>query len=76
MMESYRLVVSLQGRTLGHFDTTGINALEDAGRARALFESVAGYQCELLVADSERRILESSPQGMKILASEKCYRTA
>jgi hypothetical protein len=53
-----------------------MNALEDACRARTMFENESGCQCELWVADSERRILESSPQGMKILASEKCYRPA
>lgn len=75
-MHSYRLVVRREGRTVGHFETTGMNALEDACRARTMFENDSGCQCELWVADSERRILESSPQGMKILASEKCYRPA
>ncbi|HDT0782240.1 TPA: cytoplasmic protein, partial [Klebsiella aerogenes] len=69
-MHSYRLVVRREGRTVGHFETMGMNALEDACRARTMFENESGCQCELWVADSERRILESSPQGMKILASE------
>ena len=75
-MHSYRLVVRREGRTVGHFETTGMNALEDACRARTMFENESGCQCELWVADSERRILESSPQGMKILASEMSYRPA
>ena len=33
-----------------------------------------GYGLELLVADSERRLLESSPSGIKVLASEPLYR--
>ncbi len=59
-MKSYRLVIRLQGRIVGHFDTTGEAALEDACVARSLFGLAGGYQCELLVADSERRILEST----------------
>lgn len=58
-MKSYRLVIRQQGRIVGHFDTTGEAALEDACVARSLFGLAGGYQCELLVADSERRILET-----------------
>ncbi|CAM3073558.1 hypothetical protein SB6411_01484 [Klebsiella spallanzanii] len=73
-MKSYRLVVRQQGRVVGYFDTTGSEALEDACEVGALFGAVGGYQCDLLVSDSEKRILESSPEGMKILSREKCYR--
>lgn len=58
-MKSYRLVIRQQGRIVGHFDTTGEAALEDACVARSLFGLAGGYQCELLVADSERRILRA-----------------
>ncbi|HFZ8995728.1 TPA: cytoplasmic protein [Citrobacter freundii] len=73
-MKSYRLVVRQQGRMVGHFDTSGLNALEDICVARAIFSVAGGYQCELLVADSEKRMLESGPDGMKILMREACYR--
>ncbi|MDU4171158.1 MAG: cytoplasmic protein [Citrobacter freundii] len=59
-MKSYRLVVRQNGRMVGHFDTCGTAALEDICVARA--------------ADSERRMLESGPEGMKILMREACYR--
>ena len=73
-MKSYRLVVRQQGRIVGHFDTTGEAALEDACVARSLFGLAGGYQCVLLVSESERRILESTPGGMRVLSREKCYR--
>ncbi|WEJ86781.1 MAG: cytoplasmic protein [Klebsiella huaxiensis] len=73
-MKSYRLVVRQQGRVVGHFDTSGSEALEDACEVSSLFGAVGGYQCDLLVSDSEKRILESSPEGMKVLSREKCYR--
>ncbi|MEX9253682.1 cytoplasmic protein [Pseudenterobacter timonensis] len=72
-MKSYRLVVRQQGRVVDHFDTSGSEALEDICVARALFGIAGGYQCELLVADSEKRMLESGPDGMKVLMREKCY---
>ena len=58
-MKSYRLVVRQQGRIVGHFETSGLNALEDICVARAMFGITGGYQCELLVSDSEKRMLES-----------------
>ncbi|WP_368919022.1 cytoplasmic protein [Citrobacter sp. RHB21-C01] len=73
-MKSYRLVVRQQGRVVGHFDTSGVDALADICVARAMFGVAGGYQWELLVADAEKRMLESGPDGMKILMREKCYR--
>ena len=69
-MKSYRLVVRHNGRLVGHFDTSGQDALEDACVARAIFGVTGGYQCELQVSDSERRMLESGPDGMKVLMRE------
>ncbi|HEB0856362.1 TPA: cytoplasmic protein [Citrobacter freundii] len=73
-MKSYRLVVRQHGRMIGHFDTSGTEALENICVARAMFGIAGGYDCELLVSDSERRMLESGPEGMKILMREACYR--
>ena len=50
-MKSYRLVIRQQGRIVGHFDTTGEAALEDACVARSLFGLAGGYQCDLMVSD-------------------------
>lgn len=73
-MKSYRLVVRHNGRLVGHFDTRGQDALEDACVARAIFGVTGGYQCELQVSDSERRMLESGPDGMKVLMREPYFR--
>lgn len=67
-MKSYRLVIRQQGRIVGHFDTTGEAALEDACVARSLFGTAGGYQCELLVADGERRILESTRRIARLVS--------
>lgn len=49
-MKSYRLVVRQQGRIVGHFETSGLDALEDICVARAMFGITGGYQCELQVS--------------------------
>lgn len=72
-MQKYRLIIQRHGQWLGHFDS-------DAPWAKEAVRSIAGclgelgYGLELQVADSERRWLESSPSGIKVLASEPLYR--
>jgi GTPase len=61
-MKSYRLVVRQNGRMVGHFDTSGQRRWKISAW-RGMFGIAGGYDCELLVADSERRMLESGPEG-------------
>lgn len=72
-MNKYRLIIQRHGQLLGHFDSD-LPWARDA--VRAIAESLGGqdFDLELQVADSERRLLESSPAGIKVLASEPLYR--
>ncbi|SUG13952.1 putative cytoplasmic protein [Salmonella enterica subsp. arizonae] len=73
-MKSYRLVVRQQGRMVGILKRAGQRRWKISAWRGRLFGIAGGYDCELLVADSERRLLESGPEGMKILMREACYR--
>jgi len=72
-MQKYRLIIQCHGQLLGHFDSD-LPWARDA--VRAIVESLGGqdFDLELQVADSERRLLESSPAGIKVLASEPLFR--
>lgn len=72
-MHKYRLTIQRHGQLLGHFDAD-LPWARDA--VRAIAESLGGqdFDLELQVADSERRLLESSPAGIKVLASEPLFR--
>ncbi|WP_448681537.1 cytoplasmic protein [Pseudomonas nicosulfuronedens] len=72
-MQKYRLIIQRHGQLLGHFDSDLPWARE---AVRAIAESLDGqdFDLELQVADSERRLLESSPAGIKVLASEPLFR--
>ncbi|MBD9500842.1 cytoplasmic protein [Pseudomonas sp. BGr12] len=72
-MHKYRLIIQRHGQLLGHFDSD-LPWARDA--VRAIAESLGGqdFDLELQVADSERRLLESSPAGIKVLASEPLFR--
>jgi hypothetical protein len=73
-MQKYRLIIQRHGQLLGHFDSD-LPWARDA--VRAIAETLGGqaFDLELQVADSERRLLESSPAGIKVLASEPLFRT-
>ncbi|MBG6290150.1 cytoplasmic protein [Pseudomonas nitroreducens] len=72
-MQKYRLIIQRHGRLLGHFDSD-LPWANEAVSSIACCLGELGYGLELLVADSERRLLESSPEGIKVLSSVPLYR--
>ncbi|MBD9676091.1 cytoplasmic protein [Pseudomonas sp. PDM18] len=72
-MHQYRLTIQRHGQLLGHFDSD-LPWARDAVRAIAESLGGQGFDLVLQVADSERRLLESSPAGIKVLASEPLFR--
>ncbi len=74
-MKRYRLMVHRNTKLMGHFESAtpwAQDALQDI--ARCLAE--AGYDLELLVAESERRLLDSGPDGVRIVSSEPIFKAA
>lgn len=72
-MRAYRLVISRHGRLLGQFESETPWA-EDA--IRDLLQRLPGrdgYRTERLVAHGERRLLESGPDGLKVLGREPLF---
>lgn len=74
-MNRYRLMVRRDTRLLGHFESA-VPWAQDAVQDIAQCLTEAGYDLELLVADSERRLLDSSPDGIRILHSEPIFKSA
>jgi len=74
-MHKYRLIIQRHGRLLGHFDSD-LPWAREAVRAIADALGGQGYALELQLADSERRLLESSPQGIRLVSSEPLFRPA
>lgn len=72
-MQKYRLTIQHHGRLLGHFESD-VPWAREAVRAIAGCLGELGYDLELQVAEGERRLLESSPAGIKLLASEPLFR--
>lgn len=72
-MHTYRLVIHRHDRLLGHFES-GTPWSHDAIKDIAAHLSEAdGYRLEFLVASGERRLLESRPDGVRVLSSELLF---
>lgn len=72
-MHKYRLIIQRHGQLLGHFDSD-LPWAREAVRAVATALGEQGFDLELQAADGERRLLESSPEGIRVLACEPLYR--
>lgn len=74
-MNRYRLMVSRNNRLAGHFESAtpwALEAVQDIARCLA----DAGYAIQFQVADGERRLLESGPEGVRVLHSEPIFNDA
>ena len=74
-MNRYRLMVHRDTKLLGHFESA-VPWAQDAVHEIARCLADAGYDLELLIADSERRLLDSGPEGIRIVHSEPIFKSA
>ncbi|MBH3340951.1 cytoplasmic protein [Pseudomonas mendocina] len=71
-MPTFRLVISRNEQLLGYFQS-------DVPHAQAAIASLAsdlgstGYDLELQIAHHERRLLESGPEGLRVISSEPLF---
>lgn len=73
-MATCRLIVNLEGRLLGHFEADGPHALNDIDLIASNFQKIPGFELELLVAQGERRILETGPDSIRVLSAEPIFK--
>lgn len=74
-MQKYRLTLQRHGQLLGHFESD-VPWAREAVRGLVASLGELGYDLELQVADGERRLLESTPQGIRLVSSEPLFRRA
>lgn len=74
-MHIYRLIIRRHDRLLGHFESSTPWSREAVEDIAARLGTDDGYQLELLIADGERRLLESSPDGIRVLSIEYQFKT-
>lgn len=73
-MPHYRLLVHRHDKYLGHFDADTGDALHAGREIAARLPAGDGYRIEWLVAHAERRLLESGPDGLRVLSREPLFK--
>ena len=74
-MHIYRLIIRRHDRLLGYFESSTPWSREAVEDIAARLGSDDGYHLELLIADGERRLLESSPDGIRVLSIEYRFKS-
>ncbi len=72
-MPHYRLLVHRHDKYLGHFDADTGDALHAIREIATRLSGGDGYRLELLAAHGERRLLESGPDGLRVLGREPLF---
>lgn len=73
MSLTYRLTIWRHDRLFGHFETDGPTAQDAIQDLLQRLPASEGFRVEAFIARSERRILESVANGMRVLAAEKLF---
>jgi len=71
----FRLTISHDDQLLGHFESDLPSALQAIRKISASL-SDSRYSLDLLVAHSERRLLESGPDGVRTISREPLFTPA
>lgn len=74
-LQTYQLVIRKNDRLLGHFESSSPWSREAVREVASALKHAGGFEIELLVAVDERRIVESGPTGIKVLAREHVFKS-
>ncbi|THF65573.1 cytoplasmic protein [Pseudothauera nasutitermitis] len=74
-MTSHRLIIWRHDRLLGHFDSHTPWSREAVEDIAARLGEGDGYRLERQAAEGERRLLESTPGGIRVLGIEPLFAT-
>lgn len=75
-MQQYRFIVWRHDRLWCRIDVESPWAPEVAQDVAQRFPASEGYRIDSFVATQERRIVESGPDGMRLLSREPLYQAA
>lgn len=73
-MQTYRLIIRRHNKLLGYFESNTPWALEAVKDIAQRLSDCDGYHLEAQVSEGERRLLESSPDGIRVLSSEQLFK--
>lgn len=74
MSREYRVELSYEGRAWCRIDIDVPWPAEVLDDIRLRFSEECGYRVRVLVADAERRIVESGPEGIRLLSRNPLFK--
>lgn len=74
MSREFRIELSFNGRAWSRIDIDVPWATEVLNDIRARFPAEHGYRMRVFVADAERRIVESGPDGIRLLSRNPLFK--
>lgn len=74
MSREYRVELSYKGRAWCRIDIDVPWPAEVLDDIRLRFSEECGYRVRVLVADAERRIVESGPEGIRLLSRNPLFK--
>ncbi len=74
MSREFRIELSFNGRAWSRIDIDVPWATEVLDDIRARFSAEHGYRMRVFVADAERRIIESGPEGIRLLTRDPLFK--
>lgn len=73
-MKLYRLVIYNQEKLFGHFESDLPWSLTAINKVAENLKPDDGYRLELFLAEDEKRFIESSPDGIKVISREPLFK--
>ncbi len=74
MTITHRLNVYLNENLIGNLDCQTPHAAALIAKLQSVLAAEEGWSSVRFVSDQEKRILESTPSGIKLISSEKLFR--
>ncbi|WP_324724519.1 hypothetical protein [Lelliottia sp. JS-SCA-14] len=74
MLTTHRLSVYFHDNLIGNLDCENNQAETLIRKLQSVLSAEEGWSSIRFVSDQEKRILESSPAGIKLISSEKIFR--
>lgn len=73
-LQTFQLVVRKDDRLLGHFESSAPWSKEAVQAVASALNAAQGFELQFLIATDEKRIVESGPSGIKVLAREYIFK--
>jgi len=74
-MSTHRLVIHRHGKLMGYFESATPDAEQAVREVASALSMSEGFSMDMQVATGERRLLESTPDGIRLLSRQPIFQS-